>query len=81
MTNPFDDEAARPRRVNPFGDEEPDSMAPTQAADALEHSAARIRRLKQQIGADGLSLSATRELIDHLSTALDAAAAALRRMD
>ena len=79
MADLFGD-SAKPRRVNPFGEEEQDTVDPGDAAETLEHAAARIRRLKQQIGADGLSLSATRELIDHLSTALDSAASAFRRL-
>ena len=78
--NPFgDSDEGSGRPVNPFGDEEaPVSGDPTEAAATIEHAAARIRRLKQQVGAEGLSLSATRELIDQLTRALDAAAAALR---
>lgn len=66
---------------NPFGDDEPRARTPAEAAATIEHAAARIRRLKQQVGAEGLSLSATRELIDQLSSALDAAAGALRELD
>jgi hypothetical protein len=66
---------------NPFGDEEPRALDPADAAGAIEHAAARIRRLKQQVGAEGLTLSATRELIDQLSAALDAAAGALRGLN
>lgn len=72
--NPFGDDAAPPRRVNPFGDE----------ADAggdigrIEHAASKIRRLKTQLGAEGLTLSATRALLDEVSAALDAAANVLR---
>jgi hypothetical protein len=78
--NPFDDaETGRGRPANPFGDDDaPGGIDPGDAAAAIEHAASRIRRLKQQVGAEGLSLSATRELIDHLTRALDAAAAALR---
>jgi hypothetical protein len=78
--NPFGDgESDTGRPVNPFGEDEPrTSEDPSEAAATIEHAAARIRRLKQQVGAEGLSLSATRELIDHLTRALDAAAAALR---
>lgn len=67
-----------PRRKNPFGDDEPSGPTPGDEAATIEHAAARIRRLKSQVGAEGLTLSATRELLDHISTALDAAARALR---
>lgn len=78
--NPFDDDPAEPARpANPFG-EEP-APAPGAEADPVEtiaYSAARIRRLKSLVGAEGLPLSATRELLDHVSAALDAVARSLR---
>jgi hypothetical protein len=79
--NPFDEEGLRTGPVNPFGEEEQRPLDPAEAAATIEHSAARIRRLKQQVGAEGLSLSATRELIDQLTRALDAAAGALRNLN
>ena len=81
MDNLFGEDADTPRRRNPFGDEDDGTVEPAVAADRIEHAAARIRRLKQQVGAEGLSLTATRELIDQLSAALDAAAAAVRRIE
>jgi hypothetical protein len=76
--NPFgDDPTPTPRRVNPFGDEEP-TEAPAAAAQKIEQAARKIRGLRSQLGSEGLTLSATRELIDELSGALDAAARALR---
>ncbi len=66
-----------PRKKNPFGDDEP-GQEPGDEAATIEHAAARIRRLKGQVGAEGLTLSATRELLDHVSTALDACARAIR---
>jgi flagellin-like hook-associated protein FlgL len=75
--NPFGDKPILPQRVNPFGEvEEPGSME--EAIGRIEHAARSIRRLKQQLGAEGLTLSATRELIDDVSKALDASARALR---
>lgn len=75
--NPFDDEpAATPRRVNPFGDE-PAASSPAEAAAQIEQSARKIRGLRSQLGADGLTLPATRELIDEVANALEAAARAL----
>lgn len=81
VDNPFEEAKPRGRGVNPFGEEASREADPADAAATLEHAAARIRRLKQQVGAEGLTLSATRELIDHLTAALDAAAGALRRLD
>ncbi|MGH7507765.1 MAG: hypothetical protein ACRELX_19080 [Longimicrobiales bacterium] len=74
MKNPFGDETPGPRRVNPFGDDED----PGGDVSRIEHAARKIRSLKMQLGAEGLTLSATRELIDEVSAALDAAARALR---
>lgn len=69
-------------KPNPFGDEERRQERDTgDPAATIEHSAARIRRLKSLVGAEGLTLSATRELLDHISTALDAAARAIREAD
>lgn len=80
--NPFEDVPPRRSAANPFGDEDDrDSGDPGEAAATVAHAAARIRRLKQQIGAEGLSLSATRELIDQLTRALDATAAALEALE
>ncbi len=78
--NPFDDEEPAPGPIHPFGEDEQPPLEPGEAAATIEYSAARIRRLKHQVGAEGLSLSATRELIDQLTRALDAAAGALRSL-
>ncbi len=67
-----------PRKKNPFGDDEPAEDASGDEAATIEYAAARIRRLKSQVGAEGLTLSGTRELLDHISSALDAAARAIR---
>ncbi len=75
--NPFGDEPRAPRRINPFGEEAP-TEAPDEAAVRIEQAARKIRGLRSQLGSEGLTLSATRELIDELSAALDAAARALR---
>lgn len=66
------------RKKNPFGDDEPEGRELGDEAATIEHAAARVRRLKSQVGAEGLTLSATRELLDHVAAALDAAARALR---
>ncbi|MGH7476633.1 MAG: hypothetical protein ACRELD_10115 [Longimicrobiales bacterium] len=68
--NPFRDDQPAAGRVNPFGEEPTGS----DAISRLTHAASRIRRLKSQLGAEGLTLTATRELIDELSSALDATA-------
>lgn len=72
--NPFGDDAPLPQRVNPFDS----SDAPLDPAERIEHAARKIRMLKSRLGAEGLTLSATRELIDELSLALDATARAIR---
>jgi hypothetical protein len=78
--NPFGDE--RPlasKRVNPFGDDDGGGSF-GEAVNRIEHAARAVRRLKSQLGAEGLTLAATREMIDELSQALDASARALRQL-
>jgi hypothetical protein len=76
--NPFGDGSDfTPQRTNPFDDgEEPTSTEESIAR--VEHAARTVRRLKDRLGAEGLTLSATRELIDELSKALDAIARVMR---
>ncbi len=77
--NPFGDEpVVPPRRINPFGEEREATEAPEEAAARIEQAARRIRSLRAQLGSEGLTPSATRELVDEVATALDAAARALR---
>jgi flagellin-like hook-associated protein FlgL len=76
--SPFDD-AATPKRVNPFGEVE-ETGTTEEAIGRIEHAARTVRRLKSQLGAEGLTLSATREMIDELSRALDSTARALRNL-
>ncbi|HEX6937862.1 MAG TPA: hypothetical protein VF158_00510 [Longimicrobiales bacterium] len=77
-TNPFGAEPPTPpRRINPFG-EEARTESPADAALRIEHAARKIRGLRSRLGSEGLTLSATREMIDELSEALDAVARALR---
>lgn len=78
--NPFDDDDAGSRPKNPFGDDALPS-AGGDPAGTIEHSAARIRRLKSLVGSEGLTLSATRELLDHISAALDAVARSIRERE
>lgn len=77
MNDPFGSDSFVPKRVNPFGDE-PEETNTEEAIGRIEHAARTVRRLKSQLGAEGLTLSATREMIDELSKALDATARALR---
>lgn len=81
MKNPFGDDATwPPGSRNPFGDD-PADAPDDDPASRIEDASARIRRLKALVGADGLPPSANRELLDHITTALDAAARAIRRLD
>jgi len=73
--NPFGDEHAGRTRGNPFGDDDSGLGDPIAR---IENAARKIRGLRTQMGAEGLTLSATRELIDELTAALDAAARVLR---
>jgi flagellin-like hook-associated protein FlgL len=75
VKNPFGDDVSGPARRNPFASDEGSDL---DAITRIEHAARKIRGLRTQLGAEGLTLSATRELIDELSAALDAAARALR---
>lgn len=80
--NPFGDDLPPSRPVNPFGDEgSRESADPADAAAAIEQAAARIRRIKGLVGAEGLTLSATRELLDQINAALEAVARALRGLE
>jgi hypothetical protein len=77
--NPFEDDEPVSKPRNPFGDEDPVPSGPAgDPVDTIEHAAARIRRLKSLVGSEGLTLSATRELLDHITTALDAMARSIR---
>ena len=75
--NPFgDDEVTGPRRTNPFADDDGD----LDPIERISHAARKIRSLRTQLGAEGLTLSATRVLIDELSKSLDATAQALSEL-
>ena len=79
--NPFGEEKPFvPQRVNPFADEG-EAGTLEDALGRIEHAARAVRRLKSQLGAEGLTLSATREMIDELSLALEATARALRDLN
>jgi len=79
MQNPFGEQGPPRPRPSPFG-EEPAVQPPAEAAARIEQAARRIRGLRSQLGSEGLTISATRELIDELASALEAAARALRRL-
>jgi hypothetical protein len=75
--NPFGNEPGGGRKVNPFG-EDSSTMPVDDAANRIEAAARKIRNLRSQLGAEGLTLPATRELIDEVAAALEASARALR---
>ncbi len=77
VQNPFGDASDSPKRTNPFGDGDEDASV-GEAASRIDSAARKIRSLRTQIGAEGLTLPATRELIDQVALALESAAAALR---
>lgn len=76
--NPFgDDGPIEKKKVNPFG-EDLSATSVDEAATRMDQAARTIRNLKNQLGAEGLTLKATRDLIDEVSVALETAADALR---
>lgn len=78
--NPFGDDSEARKKASPFG-EEHGAGAVEEAANRAEHAARKIRALRMQLGAEGLTLSATRELIDEVTSSLDAVARALRELN
>jgi hypothetical protein len=75
--NPFgDDVEIGSHRSSPFGDDEGD----LDPIERVAHAGRKIRTLRTQLGAEGLTLSATRTLIDELGAALEASARALREL-
>jgi hypothetical protein len=75
--NPFgDDVEPTSQRANPFGDDDGD----LDPVEQIGQSARKIRSLRTQLGAEGMTLSATRVLIDELSKSLDAMARALAEL-
>jgi uncharacterized protein (UPF0147 family) len=59
-------------KEDPFGD-----LAPSDPPQRIRNAATRIRSLRSQVGHDGLTPSATRTLIDELTSALEEVAGAL----
>ena len=76
--NPFGDDAVpSPRgKTNPFG-EELGTGGAAEAVTRIEHAARKIRMLRGQAGAEGLSIPATREMLDEVAAALEATARAI----
>jgi hypothetical protein len=80
MRNPFaDDEPLVPPRENPFGDDEGEDTLDA-ALLRIDHAARRVRQLQSQLGAEGLTISASRQMMTELSLALEAVARALRHI-
>lgn len=79
--NPFGDEPAESGgpaesgRVNPFGDDEDPTADP---ARRLESAAARFRELRSHVGAEGMTGTGMRALLDELSTVMRVMARAFR---
>ena len=66
---------------NPFtGDVFSDASAPDPIA-RLRSAVTKLRSLRSQVGHDGLTPSASRALLEELTTALDACAQALEELD
>lgn len=80
MKDPFGQPLESKPRINPFGEEEA-AAGVEGAATRMEQAARKIRQLKTQLGAEGLTLHATRDLIDEISAAVDAGARALRDLN
>ena len=78
--NPFGEPYQGKQRVNPFGSDTEEGGVQG-AATRMDQAGRKIRQLKSQLGAEGLTLQATRDLIDEISAALDAGARALRELD
>ena len=79
--NPFGDDAlpgSKPR-VNPFGEEDSTGSV-EEAAGRIEAAARKLRGLRTQMGAEGLSIPAQREMVSEMATSLEAAARALRSL-
>ena len=78
--NPFGDEVEPKKKINPFGEDVgPGSVE--ESATRVDQAARKIRNLKNQMGAEGLTLMATRELIDEIAVALETSARALRQLN
>ncbi|MFW6079495.1 MAG: hypothetical protein ACODAE_07740 [Gemmatimonadota bacterium] len=78
-SNPFGDEPVNRReRRDPFGEAPPAVEGAVDAANRIEQAARKIRGLRSRLGAEGLTPAATRELIDEIAAAFDAAARGLR---
>jgi hypothetical protein len=77
--NPFGDDTSDLQKTNPFGDTDA-NISVADAANRIEQAARKIRGLRSQLGSEGLTLPATRELIDEVASALEASAKVLRQI-
>ena len=77
--NPFGDESGESRKNNPFGSDDTE-VSPAEAVTRIEQAARKIRSLRAQLGAEGLTMPASRDLIDETATALEMSARTLRRL-
>ena len=76
--NPFGDDFVPGKRpANPFDDDT--NVRGGDPAIRIEQASRRIRALRAQLGAEGFSPSATRELLDEIAAAFDSVARAIRQ--
>lgn len=66
---------------NPFKDDIFAEVPDVDPARRIRGAATKLRRLRAQVGADGLSPAAARTLIDEVTAALDACATAIERSE
>ena len=65
--NPFDDDPANRKKVNPFGEDE--GLDPMKR---LEGAPARLRALRARVGAEGMTGLDMRQLLDELAADIEA---------
>ena len=66
-SNPFGHDAAPPRKVNPFGEDE--GLDPMKR---LEGAPARLRALRARVGAEGMTGLDMRQLLDEVAADIEA---------
>lgn len=74
--NPFGDDDTG--RINPFGEDDDPAMDPVRR---IEAAASKFRELRSQVGAEGMTGSGMRQVLDELSTVMRALSAALRERE
>jgi hypothetical protein len=79
MQNPFGDDPLLPPRTNPFEDDD-DGDSLESALRRIEHAGRKVRQLQAQLGAEGLTLSASRQMMTEIGRGFDAVARALRQV-